>query len=49
MKIRTKTISYATTKKRQTEEKEKNLENSIKRLEAKTSLTEDEKRILEHD
>ncbi|WP_419609554.1 reverse transcriptase family protein [Thiolapillus sp.] len=49
MKIRTKTISYATMKKRQTEEKEKNLENSIQRLETKTFLTEDENRILEHD
>ena len=50
MKIRTKTIPYATMKKRQTEEKEKKkLENSIQRLETKTFLTEDENRILEHD
>ena len=49
MKIRSKTILYATVKKRQTEEKEKNLENSIQCLETKTSLIEDEKGILEHD
>ena len=36
-------------KKCQTEEKEKNLENSIQHLETKTNLTEDKKRISEHD
>ena len=36
-------------KKCQTEEKEKNLENSIQHLETKTILSEDENRILEDD
>ncbi|WP_419612192.1 hypothetical protein, partial [Thiolapillus sp.] len=39
MKIRSKTISYATMKKRVDEEKEKDLQNSIQRLETKINLT----------
>ncbi|WP_419584615.1 hypothetical protein, partial [Thiolapillus sp.] len=49
MKIRSKTISYATMKKRVDEEKEKDLQNSIQRLETKINLTEDEKMKLEHN
>ena len=48
MKIRSKTISYATMKKRD-EENEKELENSIQCLESKLSLTEDEKGKLENN
>ena len=43
MKIRSKTSSYATMKKHVDEEKEKDLQNSIQRLETKINLTEDEK------
>ena len=45
MKIRSKTISFATMKKRQTEEKDKNrnLGNSTQHFETKTCLTEDKK------
>ena len=49
MKIRSKTTSYATMKKRVDEAKEKVLQNSIQRLETKINLTEDEKMKLEHD
>ena len=49
MKIRSKTISYATMKKRANEEREKELENSIQCLESKISLTEDEKTKLENN
>ena len=49
MKIRSKTISYATMKKHVDEEKEKDLQNSIQRLETKINLTEDEKMKLEHN
>ena len=49
MKIRSKTISYATMKKRVDEEKEKDLQNSIQKLETEINLTEDEKMKLEHN
>ena len=47
MKIRSKTISYATMKKRVDQEKERDLQNNIQSLEIKTKLTEDEKGKLE--
>ena len=47
MKIRSKTISYATMKKRVDQEKERDLQNNIQSLETKIKLTEDEKGKLE--
>ena len=47
MKIRSKTISYATMKKRADQEKERDLQNNIQSLETKIKLTEDEKGKLE--
>lgn len=49
MKIRAKTIAYATMKKRKNEEKEKELENNIETLEKKIDATTEEKRKLEND
>ena len=48
MKIRTKTMSFASTKKRANEEKEKGLQNCILSLETKLNLTEDERTQLAH-
>lgn len=42
MKIRTKTISYATIKKRKTNEEESKLEEDLKQLEKKNSKTDDD-------
>ena len=47
MKIRSKTISYATMKKCVDQEKERDLQNNIQSLETKIKLTEDEKGKLE--
>jgi hypothetical protein len=49
MKIRTKTISYASVKKRGLEEKEKTLQARIEMLEAKETLSTDEKTSFEND
>ena len=47
MKIRSKTISYATMKKSVDKKKEKDLQNNIQSLETRIKLTEDEKGKLE--
>ena len=47
MKIRSKTISYATMKTRVDQEKERDLKNNIQSLETKIKWTEDEKGKLE--
>jgi exonuclease III len=49
MKIRSKTISYATWKKRKYEEKEKNIESNIENLENKQVLNDEEKNTLEYE
>ena len=49
MKIRSKTISYATMRKRENEQREKELEQNIQELEARTDLTENEQIKLELD
>ena len=47
MKIRSKTISYATMKKRVDQEKERDLQNTIQSLETKIKLTEGDEGKLE--
>ena len=47
MKLRSKTISYATMKKRKTEEEEKQLELEIRRIQTKENIVTDDINVLE--
>ena len=47
MKIRSKTIAYASMKKKKTQEKEQNLEKSIKEIKTKEEKTEEDIKLLQ--
>ena len=48
MKIRSETIAYASMKKKKTQEKEHNLQKSIKEIETKTEKTEEDIKFLQN-